>query len=711
MSPAASCRGSAGGSALEPRGDTPTSWGRNRRCPRAQPPLLRLRSTSTPCDSPIDPGEVVYALEGVHLRHAVLADGEVGPVEIPVLLLVANFLVPVARRAQAHTTTRASWPGWRGAWCRPPRPFGSSASRCRCASTGRLAKTDRWDARAGKRRSTVPFRGSSDRTWRRRRGPARRLGPRDDAPGGQVLRGARCLDEGNHTGRRGPPIEKKKILPRPPRRRRAACGSAPPGRRHLFPAPSHPRRCLPARVRGEQVERALEVRDARRFGSRRWTPPARCPVASRWRTWRRPPPPWSARRRRSTIVFSDMHGPLGGRGRIGTGPFRIIRPHVLDRRLPRARLPGRHLRRGRQARGDQGAQSCATSSSSDRVPRPEQLAHPRSARCGRRAGTLKNSRTDAPPSPTRPRDAAGRRVCRRTLRIACAGGEDVPRRARRDGERAPMDEDDMLFVDEDFSAARDAGREILRGVRGGVVATHARSRRARRSRVGERRDVVGTALTECRAFQREVEEIARGCTLRRTSTISPRARDSGVDRARAMAGAVAEAGGGGRGRGDDGARGRAGATAGLADGRERRVNTNERLNRETRRCVSAEVTRESFGEWRGLSFFMAALFSRRTNDARWRSHTKIYNARQSRQGVVSLSRRTCGKTRVSWDAPGDRSSPTFDGDMLYVAGLSAPSPRSTPSPSCGNATRCATWGVPNLGRCQSASSAVSARAC
>ena len=48
------------------------------------------------------PGEVIHALKREHLRHAMLADAEVRPVQVPVLVLVVHLLVPVLLRHLAH---------------------------------------------------------------------------------------------------------------------------------------------------------------------------------------------------------------------------------------------------------------------------------------------------------------------------------------------------------------------------------------------------------------------------------------------------------------------------------------------------------------------------------------------------------------------------------------------------------------------------------
>ena len=123
-----------------------------------------------------------------------------------------------------------------------------------------------------------------------------------------------------------------------------------------------------------------------------------------------------------------------------------------------------------------------------------------------------------------------------------AGGEDGEGE-RDDGERAPMDEDDMLFVDEDFSA------EEMR-VAKSCAAFAAASLQFMRDLVapvvrGSASDATSLerALTECRAFQREVEEIGAGVyPPQDVDDIAARAGRA-MDRARAMAGAVAEAGG------------------------------------------------------------------------------------------------------------------------------------------------------------------------
>ena len=123
-----------------------------------------------------------------------------------------------------------------------------------------------------------------------------------------------------------------------------------------------------------------------------------------------------------------------------------------------------------------------------------------------------------------------------------AGGEDGEGE-RDDGERAPMDEDDMLFVDEDFSA------EEMR-VAKSCAAFAAASLQFMRDLVapvvrGSASDTTSLerALTECRAFQREVEEIGAGVyPPQDVDDIAARAGRA-MDRARAMAGAVAEAGG------------------------------------------------------------------------------------------------------------------------------------------------------------------------
>ena len=109
----------------------------------------------------------------------------------------------------------------------------------------------------------------------------------------------------------------------------------------------------------------------------------------------------------------------------------------------------------------------------------------------------------------------------------------------------------MLFVDEDFSA------EEMR-VAKSCAAFAAASLQFMRDLVapvvrGSASDATSLerALTECRAFQREVEEIGAGVyPPQDVDDIAARAGRA-MDRARAMAGAVAEAGGGGRGRGDD----------------------------------------------------------------------------------------------------------------------------------------------------------------
>lgn len=123
-----------------------------------------------------------------------------------------------------------------------------------------------------------------------------------------------------------------------------------------------------------------------------------------------------------------------------------------------------------------------------------------------------------------------------------AGGEDGEGE-RDDDERAPMDEDDMLFVDEDFSA------EEMR-VAKSCAAFAAASLQFMRDLVapvvrGSASDATSLerALTECRAFQREVEEIGAGVyPPQDVDDIAARAGRA-MDRARAMAGAVAEAGG------------------------------------------------------------------------------------------------------------------------------------------------------------------------
>ena len=108
-----------------------------------------------------------------------------------------------------------------------------------------------------------------------------------------------------------------------------------------------------------------------------------------------------------------------------------------------------------------------------------------------------------------------------------------------------MDEDDRLFVDEDFSA------EEMR-VAKSCAAFAAASLQFMRDLVapvvrGSASDATSLerALTECRAFQREVEEIGAGVyPPQDVDDIAARAGRA-MDRARAMAGAVAEAGGGG----------------------------------------------------------------------------------------------------------------------------------------------------------------------
>ena len=112
-----------------------------------------------------------------------------------------------------------------------------------------------------------------------------------------------------------------------------------------------------------------------------------------------------------------------------------------------------------------------------------------------------------------------------------------------DGERAPMDEDDMLFVDEDFDADEmrvakscaefaAASFQFMRDLVAPVVRGSASDANA-----------LERALTECRAFQREVEEIGAGVyPPQDVDDIAARAGRA-MDRARAMAGAVAEAGG------------------------------------------------------------------------------------------------------------------------------------------------------------------------
>lgn len=112
-----------------------------------------------------------------------------------------------------------------------------------------------------------------------------------------------------------------------------------------------------------------------------------------------------------------------------------------------------------------------------------------------------------------------------------------------DDERAPMDEDDMLFVDEDFDAEEmrvakscaefaAASFQFMRDLVAPVVRGSASDANA-----------LERALTECRAFQREVEEIGAGVyPPQDVDDIAARAGRA-MDRARAMAGAVAEAGG------------------------------------------------------------------------------------------------------------------------------------------------------------------------
>ena len=199
------------------------------------------------------PGEVVYALEGVHLRHAVLADGEVGPVEIPVLLLVANFLVPVFGRAQAHGLVLAA--GQVGAELGVVHRELSGRRRRGAVARG-IFRVDSRRPTAGRAGGEAPLDGTVPAVLRTEHGdadgdPRDDWVLRDDAPGGCVAR-RQVPTRGTTRSRRGPPIEKKNFTASPRRRRAARLGfllGASPVPAPLFPAPSHPRRCLPARVR------------------------------------------------------------------------------------------------------------------------------------------------------------------------------------------------------------------------------------------------------------------------------------------------------------------------------------------------------------------------------------------------------------------------------------------------------------------------------